>query len=142
MVRTKEYLVSHGIRPSQQRMAVMSFLLNHPIHPTVDQIYSALCDSMPTLSRTTVYNTLKLLVERGAVASLGIDRTSERFDGDTSLHAHFMCEQCGVIEDIRLEGTGECLRTMGPKGEIRSIQLLYKGLCPQCKQTEALQNNN
>ena len=62
---TADYLLSHGIKPSVHRVAVMNFLLNNRIHPTVDTIYAALAPSIRTLSKTTVYNSLKLFVEKG-----------------------------------------------------------------------------
>ena len=62
-----EHLIRHGVRPSVQRIAVMNYLLEHRTHPTVDEIYVALSKDMPTLSKTTVYNTLELLVKQKAV---------------------------------------------------------------------------
>ena len=53
-------LLEHNIKPSMQRIAIMEYLMEHPIHPSADDIYTALSPSMPTLSKTTVYNTLKL----------------------------------------------------------------------------------
>ena len=61
-----ERLLEHNIKPSMQRIAIMEYLMNHPIHPSADDIYTALSPSMPTLSKTTVYNTLKLFSEQGA----------------------------------------------------------------------------
>lgn len=46
-------LVAVGIRPSLQRLAIMDYLLHHPIHPTIDDVYQALCKEVPTLSKTT-----------------------------------------------------------------------------------------
>ena len=54
-------LQNHNIKPSVQRIAIMNYLIEHRTHPTVDEIYTALSPSIPTLSKTTVYNTLKLL---------------------------------------------------------------------------------
>ena len=59
-------LQNHNIKPSVQRIAIMNYLIEHRTHPTVDEIYTALSPSIPTLSKTTVYNTLKLLSEQGA----------------------------------------------------------------------------
>ena len=42
-----------------QRIAIMEYLMEHRTHPSADEIYTALSPSMPTLSKTTVYNTLK-----------------------------------------------------------------------------------
>ena len=57
-----EYLEEHDVKPSVQRIAVMDYLMTHRTHPTVDEIYHALEKQIPTLSKTTVYNTLKLFV--------------------------------------------------------------------------------
>ena len=53
-------LLEKNIRPSHQRIKVMEFLLKNKIHPTVDYIYNELHEEIPTLSKTTVYNTLNL----------------------------------------------------------------------------------
>lgn len=132
MLPTREYLLRYGIRPSIQRIEVMNYLLTHFTHPTVDEIYLALIDKIPTLSRTTIYNTLKLLVGHGAVSAIDIDRSCERFDANTALHAHFMCDKCGCITDIPIEETSY-LKSVAPTGfEIRSINLSYKGICENC----------
>jgi len=54
------YLKNHDIKPSYQRMKIFQYLLDNHVHPTVDTIYKALCPEIPTLSKTTVYNTLNL----------------------------------------------------------------------------------
>ena len=97
-----EYLLSYHIKPSVQRIAIMDYLLKHHTHPRIDEIYMALCPDIPTLSKTTVYNTLKLFVEHGAARMLTIDERNACFDGDTSVHAHFQCKVCGKITDIPL----------------------------------------
>jgi len=68
-----ECLMDHGVKPSVQRIAIMDYLLKNRTHPTAEEIYSALVNLIPTLSKTTVYNTLKLFVEQGAALMLTID---------------------------------------------------------------------
>ena len=75
-----ERLLDHNIKPSMQRIAIMQYLMEHPIHPSADDIYTALSPSMPTLSKTTVYNTLKLFSEQGAAQMLTIDEKNTNFD--------------------------------------------------------------
>ena len=41
-------LLEHNIKPSMQRIAIMEYLMEHPIHPSADDIYTALSPSMPT----------------------------------------------------------------------------------------------
>lgn len=84
MTEAIDILNSHNIRPSVQRIAILKYLLEHRIHPTVDDIYLALNPTMPTLSKTTVYNVLRNLVENGAVLALTIDEKNVRYDADIS----------------------------------------------------------
>lgn len=85
-------LLEHNIKPSMQRIAIMNYLMEHRTHPSADEIYTALSPSMPTLSKTTVYNTLRLFSGTGEAAQmLTIDERNTNFDGDTSQHAHFFC---------------------------------------------------
>lgn len=133
-----EYLLSYNVKPSVQRIAIMDYLLKHKTHPCIDEIYMALCKSIPTLSKTTVYNTLKLLTEHGAAQMLTIDERNACFDGDMSPHAHFQCKACGKIFDVpgSLDTpSGESLKSEGFR--IDETQVYYKGLCPSCakKQT-------
>ena len=137
--KTFDYLTSYGIKPSMQRIAVMDFLLKHMTHPSADEIYSALMKEMPTLSRTTVYNTLKILVEYGAVNQLTIDDRSSNFDADMHPHAHFLCTECGKVYDVplRVEDLGN--EAMIPEGfRMDKSSLYYRGICKDClKKREA-----
>ena len=54
-------LKEKDISPSIQRIRVLEYLQNSKNHPTVDNIYNDLIKEIPTLSKTTVYNILKLL---------------------------------------------------------------------------------
>lgn len=133
MESTQEYLLRHGVRPSVQRLAVMNYLLTHHTHPTAEEIFRALSPEVPTLSKTTVYNTLKLLVGRGAVMSVDIDQRNERFDADTSVHAHFMCSGCGRIYDVRLrEGSFPEFENFDA-ADVENVQILCRGLCGECR---------
>ena len=133
----RKNLEKHGVRPSLQRLAVMEYLRTHRTHPTVDEIYEALSPQIPTLSRTTVYNTLNRLVEQGAILVIDIDKGNRRYDGFTEFHAHFLCDRCGVLEDIAVEDSHFVGQHTPPGAQIRDVQLLYKGVCAGCRQKES-----
>lgn len=132
-----EYLLSYQIKPSVQRIAIMDYLLKHHTHPSIDEIYMALCQDIPTLSKTTVYNTLKLFVEHGAARMLTIDERNACFDGDISIHAHFQCKVCGKITDVPLsaEEPEEMKRLKAQGFQIEEMHRYYKGVCPDCLKT-------
>jgi Fe2+ or Zn2+ uptake regulation protein len=130
-----DYLVAHEIKPSVQRLAIMDYLNEHKTHPTADEIFNALSPSIPTLSRTTIYNTLKLFTQQGVVQAITIDERTEHFDADTSIHAHFLCKKCGKIYDAEISVShipGE--KEFEKEGhQVDETYLFYKGICKDCK---------
>ena len=117
-----EYLSEHGVKPSYQRVRVLSYMLEKKNHPTVDMIFGELSKDIPTLSRTTVYNT---------VQKLGIDDEEARYDADITVHAHFRCDKCGNIFDLPVQEPA--VITGLEKMKVREIQYFIKGLCDKCK---------
>jgi Fur family peroxide stress response transcriptional regulator len=135
---TFEYLLQHDIKPSVQRLAIMNYLDTHRTHPTADEIFNALAPSIPTLSKTTIYNTLKLFVQQGVIQSITIDERNEHFDADTSVHAHFLCKRCYKIFDAfikfrKLPGEVE-LKEQGHK--VEEAYIYYRGICKDCLEQE------
>lgn len=136
-----EYLLNYNIKPSVQRIAIMDYLLKHHTHPCIDEIYMALHDDIPTLSKTTVYNTLKLFVEHGAAKMLTIDERNACFDGDTSAHAHFQCKCCGRIFDMPMHINESEMNEMTEKGfSVEEVHSYYKGVCPECRNNNSDKN--
>lgn len=132
-MKTYDYLLSYNIKPSVQRLAIMDYLLSHKTHPAIEEIYMALCDVIPTLSKTTVYNTLKLFVEHGAVQMLTIDERNTCYDADTSNHAHFLCKKCNKIFDLPASDQAEKVMKVREEGfQVEEVHLYIKGYCPAC----------
>lgn len=126
-------LMERGIRPSMQRLAIMDYLINHPIHPTIDDVYQALSNKVPTLSRTTVYNTLRMLSENQAAQMITIDEHRVCYDGNIESHVHFYCKKCGKIIDLFGEQAPKLEGEKTVEGNIiQEEQLYYKGICAKC----------
>ena len=132
-LQSHEYLRKHPIKPSVQRTAVMDYLMNNRTHPTIDEIYLALSPSMPTLSKTTVYNTLDIFVEKGAVRALVIDEKNARYDVDISAHAHFICKGCGKVHDIFDLKPSLFQIPRDTPFKIDAVEISYMGFCEKCK---------
>lgn len=128
-----KHLQTYNIKPSVQRIAIMDYLLTHKTHPNVEEIYSALNPSIPTLSKTTVYNTLKLFTAHNAASLLTIDEKNVCFDGDTSPHAHLLCKCCNRIYDLPLPQADKELIDMEVGGHIiNEVHSYYRGICKNC----------
>jgi Fur family ferric uptake transcriptional regulator/Fur family peroxide stress response transcriptional regulator len=128
-----ERLHQFDVRPSLQRIAVMDYLMTHYTHPTADTIFTKLYPAIPTLSKTTVYNTLKLLSKQGAILEITIDEKNVRYDADISQHAHFKCKSCGCLCDIPVKTRKSIVLEKIGNMVITESQLYYKGYCEKCK---------
>ena len=135
MKKTEAYnrLVEKGIRPSVQRLAILDYLIKHPTHPNIEDVYKALENKVPTLSRTTVYNTLRMLSEVNAAQMITIDEHRICYDGNIEPHVHFYCKECGKIIDLFDEPAPRVTETKVIDGNIvQEEQLYYKGICSAC----------
>lgn len=127
-----DFLKTNGIKPSFQRIKIYEFLMDNKEHPTVETIYNALNGQIPTLSKTTVYNTLKVFIEKGIAMAITIDDNEVRFDADIGIHGHFKCEKCFKIYDFNVSlnpSVSEELEDF----EVRDQQMFFYGICKHCK---------
>ena len=126
----KTMLLDKNIRPSVTRLKIMEYLLSVRTHPTVEDIYEYLLPIIPTLSKTTVYNTLKLFSENGIIKLLTIDSEQVRADGFNDVHGHFLCSKCRKLYDFPLsELAKECLEGF----DVKTREVYYTGVCKKCK---------
>ena len=127
----KILLKEKGLSLSHQRLKVLEYLSSHHCHPTVEQIYLNLLDEIPTLSKSTVYNTLKTLVEIGVVKELLIENNEARYDIITDFHGHFKCEHCGKIYNFEVELNDTHFSSLN-NFLIKQQDVYFKGVCPDC----------
>lgn len=128
---SSEILQRSGVKPSYARIRIYDYLLTKRSHPTVDEIFTELVPEIPTLSRTTVYNTLALFKEKGLLQLITIEQNELRYDADTACHGHFKCGVCGKVYDF--ESDIDTLRIRGLEGfEIAQKNVYFAGVCAKC----------
>ena len=99
-MQVSDILLTHNIRPSIHRILIYQYLIDNKNHPTADTVYCYLHPQLPTLSKTTIYNTLSLFVKKKLIQELPLENGELRYDADISEHAHFKCEKCGKVYDL------------------------------------------
>ncbi len=127
-----ELLSDKNINPSYQRISILKFLIENREHFSADNIYKALVKEIPTLSKTTVYNTLSLLVEKKIVNTIYINNTEILYDYATKPHAHFQCKVCKKIYDVNFHEELYNKKQID-KHKIEEININLKGICKECK---------
>jgi Fur family iron response transcriptional regulator len=89
-----------GIMPTPQRLEVAEVLLQKPQHLSADQIIAILDELGSTVSKATVYNSLKLFGERGLIKECLVDSERRIYDSTMSPHHHFYNVDTGELSDI------------------------------------------
>ncbi len=117
------------IRFTNQKMAIWEYLKGVKTHPSAEDVYNEVKKILPRITLATVYRNLKSMAQEGIVQEIS-DKIL-RYDGDTSLHAHFICEKCDKIYDI----FGKCglIKPTSIKvGKIKKHQIYFYGKCKNC----------
>ena len=104
-----EALRRHGIAPTHQRIEIARVLFERRQHLSAEQILAAVNASEAETSKATVYNTLRLFLEKKLVRELIVDPTRIYYDPNTEPHHHFYDVVTGQLTDIpeeavRIEG--------------------------------------
>ncbi len=125
------YLQKNNIKPSVQRIEILKYLTSNNNHPTIDMIYKEIKKKIPTISRTTVYNTLKMFVKRKLIHIIAIEENVVRYDAQLKEHGHFKCEKCGAIHDVEIKIEDFKIESLGSY-KINESHLYYRGICKNC----------
>ncbi|MBQ4515468.1 MAG: transcriptional repressor [Clostridia bacterium] len=123
---------------SKQREMILNYIIENKNHPTAEQIYTDLKPDAPALSLATVYRNLNLLCQIGEIQKLDTGETVDRFDADTSNHAHFICENCHSVTDIFIDAVNQkmIIGELGNGFSIDRHKLFLYGKCSCCSQVK------
>ncbi len=129
-------LREHGLSPSVPRVAIYTWLMEHPVHPTVEELYKGVRPQLQSLSLTTVYNVLKALVACGLVQKVFAEDLELRYDANVTSHAHFKCTTCGKIFDLGMTSEDLPHHVTLPEGfTSHNLSITLWGHCPTCHPT-------
>ncbi len=130
--KIKDKLQQYKIKPSLIRIKVLEYLNSTREHPNAEKIYKKLLKEIPTLSRTSVYNTLKLLTQKGAIKEIMIEEGEIRYDGINERHAHFKCVKCNNLYDLKLKCKSCLEETDLNKVKVMDEHIYIVGICKKC----------
>ena len=132
-----KYLTERGIKASYQRIRILKYFQDHLTHPTVNDIYLELVPEIPTLSKTTVYNTLNLFVDKDILDVILIEENEARYDWAMKTHGHFKCVECGDVFDLNIQLDPD--KIPGLDGyKIKEQHVYIKGICTRCQNSEPI----
>ncbi len=98
---------------SKQREAILRAVQCSCMHPTADQIYTAVRAEIPNVSLGTVYRNLNRLADEGLVNRIQSPFGGDRFDKTLFSHGHTFCPLCGEVGDLSEEVTSALESALG-----------------------------
>ncbi len=138
-IRLEEMCRKRRIPVTHQRRVVLDAVAERTDHPTADQVYEDVRGRVNTISRTTVYRVLQLLVDLGLVTKIGHPGATVRFDARTELHHHLVCLCCNKLidlEDLDLKAV-ELPDTNRNGFEVTDYSIHFRGTCLACRRAQA-----
>ena len=122
---------------SRQRETIKEYLANTKDHPSADMVYAHLRQTIPNISLGTVYRNLNLLVSQGEAVKLSFGNGPDRFDGNITPHYHFVCTECGYIDDLEISEDDVArindIASENFDGKILGHYAYFYGKCGSCK---------
>ena len=98
--KIRHKLTERGLKPTQQRIAVLDALIKLNSHPTAEGLHNYLRKTNPSISLATVYNTLEVLTSNGLANLVILSRDCSRYDAVMENHFHLYCEKTKKVEDF------------------------------------------
>jgi Fur family iron response transcriptional regulator len=101
---TRDQLVGtlrqHDINPTHQRIEIAYALFSRGEHLSADQVLATVNDRQSETSKATVYNTLKLFLEKKLIREVIVDPSKVFYDPNTQPHHHIYNVDTGELADI------------------------------------------
>src|SRR3954452_8868172 len=121
-------------RVTAQRVVIHEVLHELGTHATAETVLGAVSGRLPGIALPTVYATLDLLEELGAVRRVAIPGGPALFDPRVDPHHHLVCRSCGSTYDLDAAvARAPALRAAGGEGfDVRHAEVVVSGLCRTC----------
>jgi len=134
----REFLEIRGEKLTEPRRVLVRHIFNTHKHFDADELVRDLHDAGRQVSRSTVYRTLRLLVEAGLLRELRLtNRSAFEHDYGYPAHDHLHCTACNRIvefsndEILKLRDSISLTHGFRPSGH----RFLISGVCSACSRS-------
>ena len=134
----REFLEIRGEKLTEPRRVLVDHIFHSHKHFDADELVRDLHDAGQTVSRATVYRTLRLLVEAGLLRELRLtNRSAFEHDYGYPAHDHLHCTRCNRIvefrndEILKLRDAVSLAHGFRPTGH----RFVISGVCPACSRS-------
>ncbi len=133
MSHLTDTLRANGQKVTSQRLMVFQAMQGRTDHPAAEDVFLTVRETLPTISRGTVYKILNELVEFGELRQVDVGDGRTRFDPNTDQHVHLRCLDCGQLLDLDRSSAPVSLPATAAGFTILRYNLTLEGHCPACQ---------
>jgi Fur family ferric uptake transcriptional regulator len=136
----RSILNQEGRRLTNQRQKILALFENPASskHLSAEEIRQQLIDQGDTISFSTIYRTLHVMVEMGLIKEVGLADGRKYYELSNPLskeHHHLVCVQCGAVQEF---DDNQVIVAAQKETETRGFslsncQFTVFGICPQCQ---------
>ncbi len=98
LTEIKEKIVAHNLKCTSQRLTIYNVLLTLD-HPQVEEVFEAIRSDNPSISLSTIYNTLESFVMNELIWKIKTPAGKMRYDVRKEEHFHFYNSKSAKVVD-------------------------------------------
>lgn len=131
----REFLEIRGEKLTQPRRVLVRHVFDSHKHFDADELVTDLQGAGQKVSRSTVYRTLRLLVEAGLLRELRLtNRTAYEHDYGYPSHDHLHCSECNTVVEFRNDDIRRLRESVAMANGFRAVghRFVITGVCSKC----------
>ena len=129
-------MANSATRNTIQRALVLNAVRSLHNHPTSADVYEAVREEHPNISRATVYRNLGVLARQGEILRVEVAGGADRYDFRCSPHYHATCRVCGGVFDIDMPEPVDLPASVTDAHgfAIEGYDIVFEGVCSNCRE--------
>ncbi len=128
-----ETLRAHHLKATPQRLEIANILYKKG-HVSIEDLYETLLKKFNSISLATIYKNVNIMIENAFIQEIKIPNQKSVYELSKEAHAHLVCNNCGMIEDITLDLSSISeLAAHQTNFQINKADLVFSGLCSNCQ---------
>ena len=132
-----DHVTEKGLKHSRKREYIVQEFLKAERHLSVEDLFHLVKTERPQIGYTTVYRTLKLIVDSGLAEVVDFDDGVRRFERKLGreYHAHFICTQCGKNFEVFDESIERLSCSLSNRSGFmpKKHRMEIFGICQECQ---------